>query len=177
MPVKSSFLSQHRCARDCTPTSVCLDVICSECCCPPPFSPPPPAPRGPAAGLQIGCKGAVSGSDKRGLAEIRRCHFRCRPLLSLCAVPCNPRQGGRIEVRNFPCLFRNRCLPVHLAYLLVPCASPVPKGCSLRLWGFGYGTAIFCNFSQLGLTLPDRNLPPPPCPRPLLGAPQPQSFP
>ena len=50
---------------------------------------------------------------------------------------------------QFPAIFRNFCFqPVRVACLLVPCVSPVQKCCSLRLWGFDRGTAIFRDFSD-----------------------------
>ena len=78
------------------------------------------------------------------------------------------RQGGGGLRSAFFChfaIFRKCFLLVDLACLLVPRVSPVPKCCSLRLWEVRLRhrnfPATFRNFSQLDLTLPDRNPPPP----------------
>ena len=78
-----------------------------------------------------------------------------------------PTGGPRFFFAIFPqfsTIFRNCFLFVHLAWLLVPCVSPVQRCCSLKLrevWlRHRNFPAIFRNFSQLPFTLPDR-IPPP----------------
>ena len=83
--------------------------------------------------------------------------------------------GGRVGGRNFPqfsAIYSNLSAPfpqllllVPLVCRLVPGVSPVQRCCSLRLRGVCLQhrnlPAIFRNFSQLDLTLPDRTPPPP----------------